>query len=708
MSTTITGNVKTLLGAAVISNCFVRFNLRGCNGGQARVSGTALIPPANGTTWYVDIVPDGSGSISGSAYSNDVDIDTSLTPGQHPTWYGVVVYQNGIPGPETPYNLANGTTFNLNTATPLTTIPAISPPTGDATYARLDGGNQPFTGTVLSKNISSVRYADQFSGVDWGAKVAAALADLGSGPGEIDASRFTTTQAISAQLNLNVSNVVIKLPPVVINLGANSIVIPAGTNNVALEGRLPYIVGTRFSYTGSGVALKVGDSTADTNGFVGKNLNIDIGAAGSAAIGIQLNRAVAYVLEYPSVFGLASANTQKLIDLEGGANFTGGVIWQPSPNNGNDGIFFGKNANANWIMGGFASMLATSNVLNFDGGGVNCDGNRIWGIDCENANIAIRLDFATNNRIDIRAETVTTTVSATANSAKNRVAFTGPAASNVTDLGTGNVIEHPTQMRGASGSASIPFWSFEAAPNSGFYNPTGTIIDLTINGADQALWANQLERHGSGRVVGWSSAATPVSATSDVNITRSAAGVLQIGTGETANASGTLKLAAVIGTSLLTAGSLNNVDFLANQGPAGAITGNGSFQTIYTNTLSANQIGAGKGIEIEVIVLHSTGTGSITWKLIFGSTTIESTPITSNANVESDIWQWRIYNNPGVQNAQWWRRTIFFATGAATGAGSARGTAAENTVNSLAVTFQFSAAGTEQVTPQGWTIRLIQ
>lgn len=161
MSTTIAGNLKTLLGVAVISNCFVRFNLRGCNGSQARVSGTALIPPAKGTSWYVDIVPDASGVLAGVTYSNDVDIDTTLTPGQHPTWYGVVIYQSGIPGPETPYLLADGTTFNLNSAVAMTTQPVVTPPTGDTTYARLDGGNMPFTGQVVGKNgsVSSPGFA---------------------------------------------------------------------------------------------------------------------------------------------------------------------------------------------------------------------------------------------------------------------------------------------------------------------------------------------------------------------------------------------------------------------------------------------------------------------------------------------------------------------------------------------------------------------
>lgn len=141
MSTTVSGNLKDLTTVAVSTNCFVRFNLRGCNGAQARVNGTALVPPQSGTNWYQDFVPNASGVISGTIYSNDVDIDTTLTPGGHGTWYGVVIYNNGVQGPETPYLLADATTFNLNNATPITTIPVITTPTGDSTYLRLDGGN---------------------------------------------------------------------------------------------------------------------------------------------------------------------------------------------------------------------------------------------------------------------------------------------------------------------------------------------------------------------------------------------------------------------------------------------------------------------------------------------------------------------------------------------------------------------------------------
>src|SRR5689334_13701568 len=119
MSVTVTGNVNDLTSTAVASNCYVRFWLRGCNGNQPRVGGTALISPNGGLVYFQDFTPNASGQISGTLYSNDVNISAGGQVGV--TWYGVQIFQGGIGGAETPYALADGTTFNLNSATPIST-----------------------------------------------------------------------------------------------------------------------------------------------------------------------------------------------------------------------------------------------------------------------------------------------------------------------------------------------------------------------------------------------------------------------------------------------------------------------------------------------------------------------------------------------------------------------------------------------------------
>jgi hypothetical protein len=183
MSTTISGNLKDLTGVAITSASFVRFWLRGASGNQPRVNGTALIPPAGCGSWFQDFEPNGSGAISGTLYSTrdaagtgNGDIETGGV--NTSVWYGMQVFINGNPGPEVPVHAKDGTTLDVTNVTPITTTPTSTAPTGDSTYARLDVGNMPFTGSITAKGYNQIRQADQFAGATAGAKIAAAIADL--------------------------------------------------------------------------------------------------------------------------------------------------------------------------------------------------------------------------------------------------------------------------------------------------------------------------------------------------------------------------------------------------------------------------------------------------------------------------------------------------------------------------------------------------
>ncbi|MES2970921.1 MAG: right-handed parallel beta-helix repeat-containing protein [Patescibacteria group bacterium] len=61
-----------------------------------------------------------------------------------------------------------------------------------------DGGVATFTNSVLSPNVNNIRYANQFSGADGCAKIAAALADLPSTGGTVDARGLEGTQACAS------------------------------------------------------------------------------------------------------------------------------------------------------------------------------------------------------------------------------------------------------------------------------------------------------------------------------------------------------------------------------------------------------------------------------------------------------------------------------------------------------------------------------
>jgi hypothetical protein len=122
---TVSGNLVSPGTSSVSSRAFVRFWIRGAGGNQCRVSGTGIILPS-----YYDFTPT-AGAISGTLYDSLTEISCGGSVGV--AWYGVQAYYDGKPGPEVPYNVT-GASFNLNSATPNTTSPVVSAPTGDSTY----------------------------------------------------------------------------------------------------------------------------------------------------------------------------------------------------------------------------------------------------------------------------------------------------------------------------------------------------------------------------------------------------------------------------------------------------------------------------------------------------------------------------------------------------------------------------------------------
>lgn len=60
------------------------------------------------------------------------------------------------------------------------------------------------------------------------------------------------------------------------------------------------------------------------------------------------------------------------------------------------------------------------------------------------------------------------------------------------------------------------------------------------------------------------------------------------------------------------------------QGPTSALTGNSSDQTIYTYTLPANTLVAGKGLRFRTWMNHNSGTGSVSYKFSFGGVNYQS------------------------------------------------------------------------------------
>lgn len=166
--------------------------------------------------------------------------------------------------------------------------------------------------------------------------------------------------------------------------------------------------------------------------------------------------------------------------------------------------------------------------------------------------------------------------------------------------------------------------------------------------------------------------------------------------------------ATIGGMSLNQAASGNAVTLLNSQGPLAAVIGNATDLTLYTFTIPANTIGAGKGIRVKQVSKHTTGSGLVTYKLKLGATTLDTLALTSNVGVADDDRTWHIMNNAGVQNAQSFTRLSFDVVTATLTPFTTDGTSAENTVNALVLTVTMNAANTEQVTPKQWIVELIQ
>lgn len=135
----------------------------------------------------------------------------------------------------------------------------------------LISGTLGVTGVASFKNLEQVRYADQFSGADMGAKIAAAIADLPTSGGIVDATSFQGTQSAAATINVN--------KPCLVKIGAATL-------------QLSGSPGINLSNTGAAlIGLGPGASFLQVNS--GTNDAIQSNAINVMAKGFSINSAVA-------------------------------------------------------------------------------------------------------------------------------------------------------------------------------------------------------------------------------------------------------------------------------------------------------------------------------------------------------------------------------------------------------------------------------
>lgn len=133
--------------------------------------------------------------------------------------------------------------------------------------------------------------------------------------------------------------------------------------------------------------------------------------------------------------------------------------------------------------------------------------------------------------------------------------------------------------------------------------------------------------------------------------------------------------------------------------PAAAeINGNSSDQTYFTWTLPAKVLFAGSGIRIMVIASHTTGAGSITYRLSFGGTLTTGLATVGAAAPVVFRHIYEIWNNAGVTNAQTMISTI---SDAATIPKYFIDTAAVDTqAGNVTINATFNVAAGDKVTPK--------
>jgi hypothetical protein len=131
--------------------------------------------------------------------------------------------------------------------------------------------------------------------------------------------------------------------------------------------------------------------------------------------------------------------------------------------------------------------------------------------------------------------------------------------------------------------------------------------------------------------------------------------------------------------------------------------GTGADANVYTFSIPANTMQAGKGIRISVGWQHTTGTASVTYKLKYGATTVSTN---GEAGTGPASLVFYVMNNPGSTSAQtaWQESRVNNAITYATQFASP----AENTTGAVTASFTFNVAATDQVTPKFFLIESVQ
>ena len=279
---------------------------------------------------------------------------------------------------------------------------------------------------LRARRVNGVRVAAEFPGANFGERVEAALADCPAAGGcTIDARSLTGAQSLSTSLTISKPNVRLLLGPVVLTMGTNQLTVDAGTHGVEIVGSSPWggqpisgavLTGTVLSYTGSGVAVLVGDNTQHTQNFALRDLAVVANNAGANVVGIRLYSTLMARLDRVRSLNNHPAPVGAGIEIRSGTgdhNYSAyNLLFQCVMDNWTRGIALVSESatfqtNVNQIIGGrIASFGPALETYGIDiQAGLS---NTIADIDIENVTVGVKIASHSNTGRNITFEGVGT------------------------------------------------------------------------------------------------------------------------------------------------------------------------------------------------------------------------------------------------------------------------------------------------------------
>ena len=180
-STTVTGTMKDIQGNLLSgTGDYATFQLMNFGSNVPRVTGTNIVvqtQPLRVTSAQL--------VIGVTIQAND-----TITPAT--TFYRVTFFHSGQLFRSFDHRIT-GASYNLDSATPITTNPVVAAPTGDTTYLRVDGGN-----VNLAGNLNLVTDYKASAGTGLTLNLAAGTAFCGNPPVKVDYAGGTLTMTNAA------------------------------------------------------------------------------------------------------------------------------------------------------------------------------------------------------------------------------------------------------------------------------------------------------------------------------------------------------------------------------------------------------------------------------------------------------------------------------------------------------------------------------